>query len=47
MPREQMIKLFTKVIGDPNNRDVNLYVNSLYKAFDRDNNNTLTFEVNI
>ncbi len=40
-----MVKLFTKVIGDTNNRDVNMYVNSLYKAFDRDNNGTLEFEV--
>jgi Ca2+-binding EF-hand superfamily protein len=40
-----MVKLFTKVIGgDSKNKDVDLYVDSLYRAFDRDNNGTISFE---
>jgi hypothetical protein len=40
-----MIKLLTKMIGhDKNTRDVSQYATRLYKAFDRDDNGTLSFQ---
>lgn len=49
-----MIKLLSKVVGDSKNKDahdkeckikdVDLYVNALYRAFDRDDNGSLSFE---
>lgn len=39
-----MVKLLSKVVGDSKNKDVDLYVHALYRAFDRDDNGTLSFE---
>ena len=39
-----MVKLLSKVIGDKYSKDIHKYATQLYKAFDRDDNGTLSFQ---
>ncbi len=43
IPKEEMVRLLSKIIGDKYSKDIHKYATQLYKAFDRDDNGTLSF----
>ena len=45
IPKDHMVSLLTKVIGDDRRtKELNQYATQLYKAFDRDDSGTLSFQ---